>query len=160
MVCLNTSRFSMLARGSVGHTFGVPSRLLSQALRWIYNDVPRKWQVSSEGRCCDTRGRITLGYRHPTGYYYVKISEKLWLVHILVKRTFHGPPSRTKADDVHHKDGNKTNNKLNNFGICNSPPKLDLLLCKLSDKQNAATAHATYNVETCWFHKLCDKPIN
>lgn len=105
----------MLARGSVGHTFGVPSRLLSQAWRWACNDVPRKWQVSSEGRCCDTRGRITLGYRHPTGYYYVKISEKLWLVHILIKRTFHGPPSRTKADDVHHKDGNKTNNKLNNL---------------------------------------------
>ena len=113
--CLNTSRFSMLVRGPVGHTFGVPSRLLSQAWRWACNDVPRKWQVSSEGRCRDTKGRITLGYRHPTGYYYVKISEKLWLVHILVKRTFHGPAPSTETDQVHHKDGNKTNNKLNNL---------------------------------------------
>ena len=105
----------MLAHGSLGQTFGVPSRFLSQALRWICNDVPRKWQVSSEGRCCDTRGRITLGYGHPSGYYFVKISEKLWAVHILVKRTFHGPPPNTEADIVHHMDGNKANNKLTNL---------------------------------------------
>ena len=114
-VCLNTSRFSMLVRGSVGHTFGVPSRLLSQAWRWACNDVPQKWQVSSEGRCCDTRGRITLGFRHPSGYHFVRIGGKLWPVHTLVKRTFDGPTPSTEADEVHHKDGNKASNRLSNL---------------------------------------------
>lgn len=114
-VCLNTSRFSMLARGSVGHTFGVASRLLSQAWRWTCNDAPRKWQVSSEGRCCDTRGRITLGFRHSSGYRFVTIGGKLWPVHTLVKRTFDGPAPSTEADEVHHKDGNKASNRLSNL---------------------------------------------
>ena len=112
---LGTSWFSMLAHGSLGQTFGVPSRFLSQALRWICNEVPCKWQVSSEGRCCDTRGRITLGYGHSSGYYFVKISEKLWPVHILVKRSFHGKPPNAETYIVHHKDGNKANNKLTNL---------------------------------------------
>lgn len=105
----------MLARGSVGHTFGVASRLLSQAWRWACNDVPRKWQVSSEGRCCDTRGRITPGYCGGSGYHFVKIAGKVWPVHTLVKRTFHGPPPNTEAEEVHHKDGNKASNRLSNL---------------------------------------------
>lgn len=106
---------SMLIRGTLGQTFGLSSHFPSQALRWICNDLPRKWQVSSEGRCRDTRGRITLGCLYPTGYYFVKISGKQWLVHTLVKRAFHGPPPNTEANEVHHKDGDKANNKLTNL---------------------------------------------
>ena len=106
---------SMLIRGTLGQTLGLSSHFPSQALRWACNDVLRKWQVSSEGRCRDTKGRITLGCLYPSGYYFVKISGKQWLVHTLVKRAFHGPPPNTEANEVHHKDGDKANNKLTNL---------------------------------------------
>ncbi|CAL1144780.1 unnamed protein product [Cladocopium goreaui] len=93
----------------------VPAWCLPLAFRWSSNAVRKTWQVSSLGRCRDTKGRITYGYLHATGYSFVKIDGKLWRVHVLVKRTFHGPPPDMDSDEVHHVDGNKVNNRLDNL---------------------------------------------
>lgn len=93
----------------------VPAWCLPWAARWSSEAVRTTWQVSSLGRCRNTRGRITRGYVHPSGYSLVKIDGKSWRVHILVKRTFHGPPPDMDSDEVHHVDGNKVNNRLDNL---------------------------------------------
>ena len=72
------------------------------------------WHVSSHGRCCDTRVRISLGAMHGSGYLRVKISGDLFYVHRLVSLTFIGAPSNT-AWQVHHRDGNIANNHVKNL---------------------------------------------
>ena len=83
--------------------------------RWSSDSARKTWQVSSLGRCRDTRGRITYGYLRSSGYYFVMVSGKMWPVHLLVKRTFDGPPPDTEAIQVHHKDGASHNNRLDNL---------------------------------------------
>eukprot|EP00435_Cladocopium_sp_Y103_P026659 s1550_g6.t1 len=73
------------------------------------------WQVSSEGRCCDTRGRISYGTICASGYRTVQISGQKVLVHRLVKFSFDGPPPDKLAWQVHHIDGNPSNNRLENL---------------------------------------------
>ena len=73
------------------------------------------WQVSSEGRCCDTRGNISYGTLLGSGYRSVRISGQSFLVHRLVKLSFHGPPPNKLAWQVHHVDGNPSNNRLDNL---------------------------------------------
>ena len=73
------------------------------------------WQVSSEGRCRDTRGNISYGTLLGSGYRAVYIARQPFLVHRLVMFGFHGPPPNERAWQVHHKDGNKTNNRLDNL---------------------------------------------
>ena len=73
------------------------------------------WQVSSEGRCCDTRGNISYGTLRGSGYRTVGISGQNFLVHRLVKLSFHGPPPNKLAWQVHHVDGDPSNNRLDNL---------------------------------------------
>ena len=73
------------------------------------------WQVSSEGRCCDTRGHISHGTLRGDGYRSVHISGQVFLVHRLVKLSFHGPPSNKLAWQVHHVDADPSNNRLENL---------------------------------------------
>ena len=73
------------------------------------------WQVSSEGRCCDTRGNISYGTLRGSGYRSVGISGQNFLVHRLVKLSFHGPPPHKLAWQVHHVDGDPSNNRLDNL---------------------------------------------
>ena len=73
------------------------------------------WQVSSEGRCCDTRGNISYGTLRSSGYRSVHISGQIFFVHRLVKLSFHGPPPNKLAWQVHHVDGNPSNNRLENL---------------------------------------------
>ena len=72
------------------------------------------WHVSSHGRCCDTKGRISRGAMHGSGYLRVKISGDMFYVHRLVTLTFIGAPSNT-AWQVHHQDGNIANNHVKNL---------------------------------------------
>ena len=72
------------------------------------------WQVSSHGRCCDTRGRITQGSKHASGYFKIMISGKVFFVHRVVALTFFGTPS-SHAWQVHHRDGNPANNHVENL---------------------------------------------
>ena len=73
------------------------------------------WQVSSEGRCCNTRGNISYGTLRGSGYRSVGISGQNFLVHRLVKLSFHGPPPNKLAWQVHHVDGDPSNNRLENL---------------------------------------------
>ena len=73
------------------------------------------WKVSSHGRICDSRGVISTGYLHPTGYKIVGIFNQKWRVHRVVKITFHGLPKTERAWQVHHVDGDTANNRLDNL---------------------------------------------
>ena len=73
------------------------------------------WQVSSHGRCQDSRGVLTSGSQHPAGYRQVRIAGQNFLVHRIAKLTFHGLPPDQQAWQVHHLDGNKANNRLDNL---------------------------------------------
>ena len=73
------------------------------------------WQVSSDGRCCSSFGVISAGYHHPSGYRLVKICGQNWLVHRIVMLAFNGPPQNEQAWQVHHKDGDPMNNRLDNL---------------------------------------------
>lgn len=71
--------------------------------------------MSSYGRCCSSLGIISAGYRLPNGYRIVRICEQNWLVHRVVMLAFKGPPPNEQAWQVHHKDGDGANNRLDNL---------------------------------------------
>ena len=73
------------------------------------------WQVSSEGRCRDSRGRISHGCLHPTGYHKVNINGSIFSVHRLIAHAFHGLPLSEAAREVNHIDGNRSNNAKDNL---------------------------------------------
>ena len=73
------------------------------------------WQVSSFGRYCDTRGSISEGYLHPSGHRIMGMAGHRWRVHRVVKITFHGLPPCDNTWQVHHRDGNPLNNRLDNL---------------------------------------------
>ncbi len=73
------------------------------------------WQVSSFGRYCNTHGAISEGYLHPSGYRIMRIAGHGFRVHRVVKLMFHGLPPCDKAWQVHHRDGDPSNNRLDNL---------------------------------------------
>lgn len=73
------------------------------------------WQVSSHGRYCNSRGVVSAGTLCPSGYHTVKISNHNFYLHRLVTFAFLGPPPNPLAWQVHHIDGNKSNNCLENL---------------------------------------------
>lgn len=75
----------------------------------------RCWHVSSYGRVRNTSGVISHGTFLPTGYRAVQISGKHLFVHRVVAFTFLGHASDPAAWQVHHKDGNPSNNRLDNL---------------------------------------------
>ena len=77
--------------------------------------VEKYWQVSSQGRVCNTRGRISYGCLEPSHYYRVKISSHHFYVHRIVAWAFRGPPPHELTWQVHHRDGNPSNNCLDNL---------------------------------------------
>ena len=102
--------------------FGARSLAVAYAWRSMSSVVPLQtggaaagWQVSSHGRVCDTRGQASYGHLQPTGYYRVKISGNSFLVHRLVAFAFLGPLPDDLTWQVHHRDGNKANNRLDNL---------------------------------------------
>ena len=58
---------------------------------------------------------ISNGTLHPSGYYKFGIAGKQWFVHRLVAFTFLGPPPDQQAWQVHHRDGNSSNNRVENL---------------------------------------------
>ena len=83
-------------------------------------DTKRKYYVSNKGRVlslCNRKGRLLRPYirygRANGGYYAVCINKKNKRVHRLVMLAFVGVPPDGYI--VHHKDGNKLNNELQNL---------------------------------------------
>ena len=73
------------------------------------------WMVSSYGRFRNSRGMLTHGYLAKTGYRTVSILGEWFLAHRVVAITFHGPPPNHFAWQVHHRDGDATNNRAENL---------------------------------------------
>ena len=113
-----------LHRSKLGRwwTLSVASWLLASP--WVRLQVPQIlpnqsakkpcWQVSSFGRCRDTRGRITTGW--PTaGYRRVNIFGHKIYVHRVIAHVFLRPPPSEAAWQVNHIDGNCSNNRIDNL---------------------------------------------
>ena len=106
-----TSRTTTVRLLQLRYNFRCQSGAASAGLR-----LDKKcWQVSSEGRCCDTRGNISYGTLRGNGYRSVSISGQAFLVHRLVAFAFRGAPPNADAWQVHHLDGNPSNNRLDNL---------------------------------------------
>ena len=76
--------------------------------------------VSNFGRLRDSRGRLTRGSPASSGYLAVKIFGELFLAHRVVTQTFLGTPCDKSAWQVHHRDGNPHNNRLENLTYATS----------------------------------------
>lgn len=79
-------------------------------------EVEKCWQVSSYGRVWNTRGKIPYGSLKPSGYCRVQVLGNDVYVHRLVALAFLGPPPDEATWQVHHLDGNPSNNRLHNLG--------------------------------------------
>ena len=75
--------------------------------------------VSSQGRIKSKAGRITFGCVQKDGYLCAKIrmGSKSWneFVHRLVAASFLGPPPSPEHSHINQKDGNKSNNEVENL---------------------------------------------
>ena len=75
--------------------------------------------VSSLGRIKSKAGHISFGYVQKDGYVSTKIlmgsKTRSELVHRLVAASFLGPPPSPEHSHINHKDGNKSNNAVENL---------------------------------------------
>eukprot|EP00434_Breviolum_minutum_P003406 symbB.v1.2.002996.t1/scaffold159.1/size291531/15 len=81
----------------------------------IQRTVKHACMVSTYGRIRNTRGEVTYGTLMKAGYRRANLFGRLFLVHRVVALTFIGPPPDPLAWQVHHKDGDPSNNKLKNL---------------------------------------------
>ena len=114
--------------------------------KWIYDDsnenmfdneiwknIPKElinnideYKISNYGRLKNHKGKISEGYLHSSGYLWISISPKQYLLHRLVAKVFILNPEN--KDQVNHKDGNKQNAKVDNLEW-------------MTNKQNSQHAH-------------------
>jgi hypothetical protein len=91
----------------------------------IVNGV-KGYKISNYGRVKNHKGRITNGSNHESGYLWVSISPKSYLLHRLVAKVF--IPNPENKEQVNHIDGNKINACVSNLEWC-------------SNKENSQHAH-------------------
>ena len=114
MVSVRMWQRYLTSRTRWSHWCGWASRCLTgQPARG--NEAKGLWRVSSLGRCADSRGVISYGYSHPSGYRFVKIRGCAFCVHRLVALAFLGPSPSQMAWQVHHRDGDPSNNDVDNL---------------------------------------------
>ena len=98
-----------------------------------WKDIPSEiingvngYKISNYGRVKNHKGRITNGSNHESGYLWVSISPKQYLLHRLVAKVFISNPKN--KEQVNHIDGNKKNACASNLEWC-------------SNKENSQHAH-------------------
>lgn len=117
------------APGGLFHAWPITWRFFtSQSLQ---STAATCWQVSSHGRLCNTRGIISHGSLASTGYRTVSMFGQSHLVHRVVKITFHGLTKSAEAWQVHHVDGNKANNRLDNLEYVTPSANVQHSFCRL-----------------------------
>ena len=89
----------------------------------IWKDIPIDivdgiigYKISNYGRVKNHKGRITEGSNHESGYLWVSIAPKSYLLHRLVAKVF--IPNPENKEQVNHIDGNKVNTYLDNLEWC------------------------------------------
>ena len=100
--------------------------------------VSKCWQVSSHGRVCTTNGRISHGSLQSSGYCRVKILGHDFYVHRVVASAFLGPPPDGSRWQVHHRDGNPSNNRLDNLEYVTQSQNILASYASLSRRCGAA----------------------
>ena len=70
--------------------------------------------VSSLGRFKDTTGVVKTPRPNKQGYCPVRINGKFHYIHVLIAKAFN-LPRREGQNEVNHKDGNRSNNSLDNL---------------------------------------------
>ncbi len=88
-------------------------------------DGTKGYKISNYGRVKNSKGRITEGYNHESGYLWVS-APKQHLLHRLVAKVF--IPNPDNKEQVNHIDGNKKNVHVNNLEW-------------VTNKENAQHAH-------------------
>jgi hypothetical protein len=81
----------------------------------LINDV-RGYFISKSGKIKNKTGRVSHGFHEPNEYVWVSVSPKTYLLHVLMAKVFLSNPE--KKQYVNHKDGDKTNAKLENLEWC------------------------------------------
>jgi len=99
----------------------------------IWKDIPSEiingvngYKISNYGRVKNHKGRISVGSNHESGYLWVSIAPKQYLLHRLVAKVF--IPNLENKEQVNHIDGNKKNACVTNLEWC-------------SNKENSQHAH-------------------
>jgi hypothetical protein len=88
---------------------------LKEDEKWKRIKGYKKYKISNYGNIKNKHNKILSLTRDKGGYYRIALDGKTNLVHSLMAKTFLG-----KKDDgtvVNHKDGNKSNNKLDNLEV-------------------------------------------
>jgi hypothetical protein len=90
-----------------------------------WNDIPsdiingkKGYTISNYGRVKNHKGRISEGHKHASGYLWVSIAPKQYLLHRLVAKVFITNPENKQQ--VNHIDGNKENSCVNNLEWCSN----------------------------------------
>ena len=109
MLCGTTSTGIMLCR-SFTMLPGCALRVCASNYRHLST-----WQVSSLGRVRSSIGSVTYGSRTPAGYRVCSIQGKTHRVHRLVAAAFLGPAPTEDHAQVNHKDGDPSNNRVQNL---------------------------------------------
>lgn len=81
-------------------------------------DGAKGYKISNYGRVKNHKGRITDGHKHESGYLWVSIAPKQYLLHRLVAKVFIYNPEN--KEQVNHIDGNKLNANVNNLEWCSN----------------------------------------
>lgn len=71
------------------------------------------YHISTHGRVKNHHGRVTVGHNHHSGYLWVSVHPKQYLLHVLVAKTFLPNPEGKRV--VNHKDNNRANACLANL---------------------------------------------
>jgi hypothetical protein len=115
-------------------------------MKEIWKPVNDKYLVSSWGRIKGPR-KTTYGSVGSRGYMQICINRSTVNIHVLVAKAFFGP--RPDGYHICHKDGDKTNNKIENLRY--DTPKNNWKDFRTSDKK---TSHAIGRDECPLGHKL------
>jgi hypothetical protein len=143
----------------------------------IWKDIPKEiidgiegYKISSYGRVKNHKGRITTGSNHLSGYLWVSIAPKQYLLHRLVSKVF--IPNPENKEQVNHIDGDKTNCKLENLewntnienqihkvrtGLLNIKKiiQYDLLMNKIKIFNSQLEASKELNISYSGINKCC-----